>query len=56
MNRLPYRVKEESWIRLGSAICSERWESHLKLVGYHIYKGSRWMNHEGEDAGEIKFV
>ncbi|CAM4060690.1 DUF3990 domain-containing protein [Paenibacillus alkaliterrae] len=45
-------------LRLGNQVvfCSERWESHLRLVGYHIYTGSRWMYHESEDAGQAKLV
>ncbi|MNE53519.1 hypothetical protein D3C80_1482520 [compost metagenome] len=43
-------------LRLGNQVvfCSERWEAHLKLVGYYIYTGSRWMYHESELAGQTK--
>ncbi|MGO4349780.1 DUF3990 domain-containing protein [Paenibacillus sp. MCAF9] len=45
-------------LRLGNQVvfCSERWESHLKLVGYHIYSGSRWMYHESENTGQVKLI
>ncbi|CAM4240401.1 hypothetical protein FHS16_001284 [Paenibacillus endophyticus] len=45
-------------LRLGNQVvfCSERWESHVKLVGYHIYTGSRWTYHESEGTGEVKLV
>ncbi|WP_138753242.1 DUF3990 domain-containing protein [Paenibacillus sinopodophylli] len=45
-------------LRLGNQVvfCSERWESHVKLVGWHIYTGSRWVYHESESTGQAEFV
>ncbi|WP_028610287.1 DUF3990 domain-containing protein [Paenibacillus harenae] len=45
-------------LSLGNQVvfCSERWESHLRLLGYHIYTGSRWMYHESEVAGQVKHL
>lgn len=45
-------------LRLGNQVvfCSEQWESHLRLVGYHIYMGGRWMYHDSQDAGQTQFV
>lgn len=45
-------------LSLGNQVvfCSERWESHLRLAGYHIYTGSRWMYYENGDAGQAELV
>jgi hypothetical protein len=42
------RGRKMDALRLGNQIVfsSERWESSLRLVGYYIYTGSRWMYYE----------
>jgi hypothetical protein len=41
-------------LRLGNQVVfsSERWESSLRLVGYYIYAGRRWMYHENSGSVE----
>ncbi|MBH5318242.1 DUF3990 domain-containing protein [Paenibacillus sp. GSMTC-2017] len=45
-------------LKLGNQVvfASERWESHLALVGYHIYAGGRWIYGDASDASETKSV
>jgi hypothetical protein len=41
-------------LRLGSQVVfsSERWESSLRLIGYNIYVGGRWIYHENSSSVE----
>jgi hypothetical protein len=42
-------------LRLGNQIVfsSEKWESSLRLVGYNIFMGGRWIYHENTSAAEF---
>ncbi|GGG18545.1 DUF3990 domain-containing protein [Paenibacillus abyssi] len=41
-------------LKLGNQVVfsSEKWESYLRLVGYNIYVGGRWIYHENSSATE----
>ncbi|MCU6707574.1 DUF3990 domain-containing protein [Paenibacillus sp. J5C_2022] len=45
-------------LSLGNQVvfASERWESHLRLVGYHVYSGGRWLYEDAKDTGETQSV
>jgi hypothetical protein len=45
-------------LRLGNQVvfCSERWEPHIRLIGYHVYAGGRWLYEKAQDAGKTQSV
>lgn len=45
-------------LKLGNQVVfgSERWESHLVLLGYYIYTRGRWLYGDAGDESEIKRV
>ncbi len=42
-------------LRLGNQVvfCSEDWENSLRLAGYYIYSGGRWIYHENAGASKL---
>ncbi|GIQ62935.1 hypothetical protein PACILC2_15030 [Paenibacillus cisolokensis] len=45
-------------LRLGNQVVfpSEQWEEHLRLIGYHVYTGERWIYHDNKAQSTVESI